>query len=61
MNSEPTKKEIMEIMSGELKVLLPNETNWLSIKGGETFEVPASSKFKVNIKSLTDYCCSYID
>ena len=53
-------KEIMEILSGKLEVLLPNENNWRTIKGGESFEVPGNSKFKLKVKSLTDYCCSFI-
>jgi hypothetical protein len=55
------KKEIMEILAGELSVLLPLEEKWLDIKAPFTFEVPAASKFKLNIKTVTDYCCSYID
>jgi len=54
------EKEIMEIMSGELDVKLPNENDWKRINGGESFEVPANSKFQLKIKSITDYCCSYI-
>lgn len=54
------EKEIMEIMSGELDVLLPGNSEWQTVKGGETFDVPASSKFKVKVHSLADYCCSYI-
>ncbi len=54
------EKEIMEIMAGELDVLLPGENEWKTIQGGEEFEVPADSKFKLKVKSLTDYCCSYI-
>ena len=54
-------KEIMEIMSGGLEVLLPNTSDWQTITGGQSFEVPASSKFQLKIKELTDYCCSYID
>jgi uncharacterized protein YaiE (UPF0345 family) len=53
-------KEIMEITSGELEILLPNTSSWRSVKPGENFEVPAQSKFKLNIKTITDYCCSYI-
>ncbi len=53
-------KEIMEILAGDLEVLLPGETQWKSVKGGETFEVPLQSKFSLRVKSLTDYCCSYI-
>jgi len=54
------QKEIMEILAGELEILLPGEKSWQSIKGGESFEVPAKAKFKLKIKTLTDYCCSYI-
>ena len=53
-------KEIMEIFTGDLDVLLPGSAGWKTIKGGETFEVPAQSKFNLKIKSLTDYCCSFI-
>ena len=55
------KKELMEIMSGELSVLLPQESEWRTISGGESFEVPASSKFQLKVQSVTDYCCSYLD
>ncbi len=52
-------KEIMEIMSGELEVRLPNE-EWKTLNTPESFEVPANSSFDLKIKSVTDYCCSYI-
>ncbi len=53
-------REIMEILSGELEVLLPGATAWKSVRGGETFEVPAQSRFGLKVRSLTDYCCSFI-
>lgn len=53
-------KEIMEILVGSLEVLLPGETAWQSIEGGQSFEVPAQAKFKLKVKSVTDYCCSYL-
>ncbi len=52
-------KELMEILAGQLDVLLPGKDEWQSIKAGESFEVPANAKFQVNIKEPTDYCCSY--
>ncbi len=55
-----TDKEIMEIMSGELDVLLPGEKNWLTVKGGESFAVAANSKFTMKVKRLSDYCCSFV-
>ncbi len=53
-------KEIMEILSGDLDVLLPGESGWKTIKGGESFEVPANAKFSLKVRALTDYCCSFI-
>lgn len=55
------KKEIMEIMAGNLEVLLPDSDKWITITGGQSFEVPANSSFKLVVKELTDYCCSYVD
>jgi uncharacterized protein YaiE (UPF0345 family) len=52
-------KELMEITSGELEVLLPN-SDWQSISSGESFEVPANSKFQLKVSKITDYCCSFI-
>jgi uncharacterized protein YaiE (UPF0345 family) len=53
-------KELMEILSGELDVLLPGEAAWKPFKGGQSFEVAPNAKFKLKVKKLTDYCCSFI-
>jgi len=53
-------KELMEIISGELAVALPGAAGFKPIKAGESFEVPANSKFRMTVKTLTDYCCSFI-
>lgn len=55
-----TEKEIMEILSGALEVLLPGATEWQAIEGGESFEIPSDSKFQLKVSSITDYCCSYL-
>jgi purine/pyrimidine-nucleoside phosphorylase len=55
-----TSKEIMEILAGDLDVLLPGKNKWLTFKAGESFEVSAQSKFRLKVKTVTDYCCSYI-
>ncbi len=54
------EKELMEILSGELEILLPGETVWKGIRGGMAFEVPANARFSLKILAVTDYCCSYI-
>jgi uncharacterized protein YaiE (UPF0345 family) len=53
-------KEIIEIISGDLEVSLPEEEEWKTIKDGEAFEVPAQSKFGLRVKKITDYCCSFV-
>jgi len=53
-------REIMEIMSGEMDVMLPGEAAWRTIRGGESFEVPAQAKFGLKVKTISDYCCSFI-
>ena len=53
-------KELMEIISGELDVALPGAASARPVKAGESFEVPANSKFRMVVKSLTDYCCTFI-
>lgn len=53
-------KEIMEILAGDLDVLLPGGKTWRTVKGGESFEVPANSKFQLRVRALSDYCCSFI-
>ena len=51
----------MEIMSGKLEVLLPNKSEWINIKSGDSIEVPKSSSFKLKIHEITNYCCDYVD
>jgi purine/pyrimidine-nucleoside phosphorylase len=53
-------KEIMEILAGNLEVLLPGSDGWKPVKGGEAFEVPAQSGFDMKVTRLTDYCCAFI-
>ncbi len=53
-------KELMEIMSGELEVLIGDGSEWKLIKGGESFEVPAKSIFSLKVRKVTDYCCSFL-
>jgi purine/pyrimidine-nucleoside phosphorylase len=52
--------ELMEILSGELSVLLPGGSHWIEVKGGEAFEVPENSSFKMKVSKITDYCCSFL-
>jgi uncharacterized protein YaiE (UPF0345 family) len=53
-------KEVMEILSGETEVLLPGNQEWITVNGGELFEVPANAAFTIKALTATDYCCSFI-
>lgn len=52
-------QETMEMLSGEMSVLLPGAAEWHTFKAGETFVVPANSSFKLRLEGTVDYCCSY--
>ena len=51
--------ELMEIQVGEMEVLLPGADDWQTFAAGDSFEVPKDTKFKLKVKSVSDYCCSY--
>jgi len=55
------KREIMEIMSGTVEILLPGSDVWQTVNGGESFEVGANAAFGIKVLSVTDYCCSFLD
>lgn len=55
-----SQKEIMDILAGELSVLLPDRAEWLEIDSPTSFEVPANASFKLNVRTVTDYVCSYL-
>jgi len=53
--------EEMEIVAGTLRVKLPQNDDWIDITAPATFNVPANSKFSLEVTTVTDYCCSYLD
>jgi len=55
------RAELMEFATGELTVKLPGSDEWKAIAGGESFNVPANSKFQLKVTAVADYCCSYLD
>jgi uncharacterized protein YaiE (UPF0345 family) len=52
--------EIMEVTSGELSALLPGSDGWRKFPAGETFNIPANSKFKCKTGQISEYVCTYI-
>jgi hypothetical protein len=52
-------EELMEVLSGAMEIMLQNENTNTRYDEGMSFVVPANSSFKVIVKSVADYCCSY--
>jgi hypothetical protein len=52
-------REVMELLNGEMDVLLPGAAEWQTFAAGQSFEVPANASFKLKLKGVVDYCCSY--
>lgn len=51
--------EYMTVTSGEMEVLLPDETDWNTFLPFETFVVGDNKKFRVRVKGDTSYRCLY--
>jgi purine/pyrimidine-nucleoside phosphorylase len=51
--------EVMEVLAGEMNVLLPGTTDWRTYRAGESFSVAGKSRFQLRIAAPADYCCSY--
>ena len=52
--------ENMEFLQGKLEVQLPGSNEWISIEGGQDFNVPGNSVFKLRVIEPSDYCCHYL-
>jgi len=53
--------EVMEMIGGEMGVKLPGSDDFKTFKAGQSFDVPANSKFDLVVKAFADYCCSYVE
>ena len=52
-------REIMQVISGELVVKLPEEKDWQTFTAGQDFSVPAGKKFQLRVAVQTAYLCLY--
>ncbi len=51
--------EIMELLQGQCRVRLDGETAFKSFNGGESFSVPAQSRFEIEVQSTLHYVCHF--
>lgn len=52
-------KELMKVVSGELKIKMPNDTDYKTYVVGEEFEVESGIKFSVKVEKESAYVCYY--
>ena len=53
-------REEMDFSAGKLRYQLEG-AEWQEIDGAGIFEVPANSSFKLEVETVADYCCSYLE
>jgi uncharacterized protein YaiE (UPF0345 family) len=54
-----SQREVMTIVSGVLTVQLPGSDQWQDYRAGDSFEVAANVKFKLQVKADAAYLCTY--
>ena len=54
-------RELMEIISGKLKLKLKDDNEWKLITNGMEFNIPKNSSFKLKVLELVNYTCSYFE
>ncbi len=54
-----SQQETMQVISGELTVRLPDESEWKNYGPGEQFIVEANQKFALKVAQDTAYLCIY--
>ncbi|GGH94847.1 pyrimidine/purine nucleoside phosphorylase [Pseudomonas fluvialis] len=54
-----SQAEVMHVVSGALTVKLPGSEQWQTFAAGSQFNVPADSKFQLQVAVDTAYLCEY--
>lgn len=58
---DTNQHEVMTVISGHLKVKLPNSGEWVDFRDGESFEVASGTSFDLQVPIQTAYLCTYED
>ncbi len=58
---DTNQHEVMNVISGELEVLLPDQDQWQIYTDGDSFEVAAGKTFELKVNIQTAYFCTYED
>jgi purine/pyrimidine-nucleoside phosphorylase len=52
--------ELMEVQAGQCRIRLDGSSEWQSYGAGDSFSVPAHSRFDIEVTETLDYVCSYL-
>lgn len=52
-------REVVQLISGEVDVLLPGTSAWQHVAAPETFEVIANSSYQIRTYGVAEYLCDY--
>ena len=53
------QNETMTIIDGEVRVKLPDQTDFQECRSGQQFKVPADSQFEIEVLRASAYLCTY--
>lgn len=54
-----TAPETMEITGGQCRVRLAGASEWTSYGAGQTFSIPANSRFEIETTDVVNYICHF--
>ena len=54
-------RELIEIISGKVKIKLEDDNEWKLITSGMEISIPNNSSFKLEVLELVNYTCSYFE
>jgi len=54
-----SSKELMTVVTGALAIKRPGDSEWMTFRASESFEVPADVSFEVHVEQPTAYICRY--
>ncbi|MDR5781709.1 pyrimidine/purine nucleoside phosphorylase [Caballeronia sp. LZ065] len=52
--------EHMEVQAGKCRIRLDGSDEWKAYGAGESFSVPGTSRFDIEVIETLDYVCSYL-
>lgn len=52
-------REVMEIVSGSVDVLLPGTDEWKTFQVGDSFSLPKNSRYRIRTKGIAEYICVF--